>query len=172
MTLAEGDYITVRDKITAALEADTGSGGLRETRDPPVKLIESELRNEPRMYRDHEVPAIAVTILGKDERVYSGAAVRSWRIGLYVYCRGLDSEAEIERAMKIAARVDKVMRDQNDPDAQLGDMPASIDGALGAVVVTPDRAEFLQGDEGRRGQPRYAVVAAIEADIEMPCEIY
>jgi hypothetical protein len=172
MSLADGDYIEVRDHIVTALNADTGSGGLREESDPPVKLIEAELRNEPRLYLDHEIPSIAVTILGKDERVTSGASVQLWRIGLFVYCRGLDSEAEIERAMRIAARVDKVLRAENGPDLQLGDLPASIEGALGALIVGPRRAEFLMGDEARRGQPRYSVVAALEAEIELPCSIY
>ena len=172
MSLADGDYIEVRDHIVTALNADTGSGGLREESDPPVKLIEAELRNEPRLYLDHEIPSIAVTILGKDERVTSGASVRLWRIGLFVYCRGLDSEAEIERAMRIAARVDKVLRAENGPDLQLDNLPASIEGALGALIVGPRRAEFLMGDEARRGQPRYSVVAALEAEIELPCSIY
>lgn len=35
MSLADGDYITVQDKIVAAINADTGSGGLRESGDPP-----------------------------------------------------------------------------------------------------------------------------------------
>ena len=172
MSLANGDYIEVRDHIVAALEADSGDGGLRDESDPPVKLIEAELRNEPRLYMDHEIPAIAVAILGKDERASSGASVRLWRVGLFAYCRGLDSEAEIERAMRIAARIDKVLRDENAPDRQLGNLPASIEGALGAIIVGPRRAEFLMGDEARRGQPRYSVVAALEAEIELPCNIY
>ncbi len=169
MTLADGDYIAVRDHVVTALEADTGSGGLREGADPPVKIIEAELRGEPRAYRDHEAPAVAVTILGKSERAASGSFIRTWRVGLFVYCRGLDSEAEIERAMRIASRIEKVLREENGPDRQLDDLPASIDGALGALTVVPQNAEFLWGAEGRRGQPRYAVVAALEAQIEIPC---
>ena len=170
MSLTDGDYIAVRDSVVTALDADTGAGGLKEGADPPVKVIESELRAEPRAYRDHEVPAVAVTILGKNERASSGATLRIFRIGLFVYCRGLDSESEIERAMKIANRIEKVLRDENLPDRQFGNLPDSIDGALGALTVMPHRAEFLWGDEGRRGQPRYAVFASIEAEIELPCD--
>ena len=172
MSLADGEYIEVRDHITAALQADTGEGGLCEPADPAVKLIEAELRSEPRLYMDHEIPAIAVTILSKEERASSGASVRVFRVGLFVYCRGLDSEVEIQRAMRIAARVERVLRSENNPDRLLGDLPASIEGSLGTLIVSPRRAEFLMGDEARRGQPRYSVVAALEAEIELPCSVY
>jgi len=169
MPLADGDYVKVRDHLAAALEADDGPGGLRDASGPPVKLIEAELRGEPRSYLDHEVPAIAVALLGKSERFESGSLIRTFRVGLFAYCRGLDSEAEIGRAMRIAARAEKVLRDENLPGRQLGNLPAHIEGALGALTVLPRSAEFLWGAESRRGPASYAVVASMEAEIEIPC---
>ncbi len=170
MPLADGDYIKVRNHLVAALDADDGGGGLRDASGPPVKLIEAELRGEPRDYLDHEVPAIAVTVLGKNERYASGALIRTFRAGIVAYCRGLDSETEIERAMRIAARAEKVLREENAPDKQLGNLPAYIDGAVGALTVLTRSAEFTWGTQSRRGPSSYAVSASMEADVEIPCE--
>ena len=172
MSLAEGDHNDVLDAVVSAIEADTGTGGLFESPDPPVKLVEIELRNEPRAYRDHEAPAIAVTLIGKDERREGGAAIRTYRLAIYVYCRGADSGVESTRCRKIVSRLEQVIRDENDSSRQFQGLPQSSSWALGALNVAPVRAEFFTGEEARRGQTVYAVLGLVEAEIEIPTVRY
>lgn len=172
MSLADGDYITVQDKIVAAINADTGSGGLRETGDPPVKLVEAELRSEPRVYRDHEVPAIAVVVTGKDETIDASGPVRRYGISFYIYCRGLDSESEIAQCQRIAHRMEELFREENATDRQLGDLPGSLSWSNGNMNIEPTRTEFITGDEAPRGQKTYAAAGIVEASLEIPAEKY
>lgn len=50
MALADGDYLTVAEKVVATLLADNGEGGLREGNNPEVKTIEPRIRREARLY--------------------------------------------------------------------------------------------------------------------------
>ena len=168
MALSDGDYISCQSKVVEALLADTGSGGLRETGAEPVKTIEAELRSEPRAYRDHEVPAIAVCILSKEDRHEGTTTLKVFRLGFFIYCRGLDLEAEVATCQKIAHRLEVVLDDENLPGKQFGSLPSLIEGAQGALTSEVRRTEFLQGGQVERGQKTYGVMGLVESDISIP----
>jgi len=172
MSLPDGDYISIQDHLAAAIEADTGPGGLREETDPAVKTVEAQLRKEPRAYRDHEVPAIAVVVMGKEERREAGASVRNYRLAMYVYCRGLDVQAEIALCQRISSRLEDLLREENQPDRMLGDLPGALAWSAESLILTPSHTEFLTGEEAHRGQPQYAVLGLVEADLEIPASAY
>lgn len=172
MSLADGDYIIILSHVLAAINADTGSGGLKEAADPPVKTVESEIRHEPRVYRDHEAPAIAVVVKSKEERRDAGAAVRNYRLAMRIYCRGLDAEVEIARCRRIAGRLEALLREENSPARQLAALPGSLTWSIGSLELTPSHTEFTTGEEARQGQMRYAVVGVVEVDLSIPAVCY
>lgn len=172
MSLADGNYITIQEHVVDALEADTGAGGLVESPNPSVKTIEAELRDEPRAYRSAEVPAIAVSIVGMNESREAGATKRTYRLVFYIYTRGADSESEIETCQKIAHRLEALLREENAPDKQFGNLCADIPGALGSLTVTVSQTQFVSTPQEGKGQKTYGVMGIVSADIEIPCSAY
>jgi len=172
MSLSDGDYIIIRDSVVSAIEADTGIGGLFETGDPPVKTVEAEIRREPLVYRDHEAPAIAVVIKNKNERRESGAYVRIYRLALYIFLRGIDAEAEIARCMRIASRLEDLLREENAPSRQLCALPAQLPWSVGSLDLTPGSTQFITGEDAQGGQKKYSIVGIVEADISIPAVVY
>jgi hypothetical protein len=95
-----------------------------------------------------------------------------YKVAFFIYCRGLDSEVEIERCQKIASRLEELLREENQPDRQLSGLPQELSWCLGAIQLTPSQSEFLIADEIKRAQPSLGVLALVEADLEIPAVLY
>jgi hypothetical protein len=86
-----------------------------------------------------------------------------------VLCRGGDRETETERAKKIAARLEHVLREQNRADRQFNGLPALIENSQGALLVrikqTTFESRFFEDGGGKNPE----VAATISAEMVVPC---
>jgi hypothetical protein len=170
MALADGDYLTVAEKVVATLLADNGEGGLREGNNPEVKTIEPRIRREARLYSKYELPLIGVEVKRKTEipAPTSRLVEKVFELEFLVLCRGGDRELEIARAQKITARLEYVLRRQNLPDQQFAGLPGLIPGSEGVLLArlmeTVFESRFLEEANARNPE----VAATVSAEIILP----
>lgn len=171
MALADGDYLLVRDKVLATLQADTGPGGLRSADDPPVKTLESRLRDEPGFYGRHEVPAVVVTIVGKREGAVANFRnpVKIFELRFHIICVGGDRHREVEQCQKIAYRLEELCREQTRTERQFSGLPQVLESAEGALLCSLIRTSFTAATRPEKNTGRYAVEGIVEAEVQIPC---
>jgi len=173
MALAKGDYLIVAEKVTETLLADVGPGGLRETSECPVKTIEARVRREAKLYSKYELPLIGVDVGSKKEQPGPSSRLvdKIFELELLVLCRGGDRELEVERAKKIAARLESVIREQNLADQQFSGLAAQINGSQGAliarIVSTDFESRFFEDANGKNPE----IAAVVSAEIIVPSDL-
>jgi hypothetical protein len=173
MALNKGDYLVVREKVVEALLADTGAGGLVETGCPPVKTIEPRVRAERRQYSKYELPLIGVEVSGKKEQAGpSGRMVdKVFSLEFLALCRGGGRELEVERAQKIAARLECLIHAQNAANAQFNGLAKLIEGGQGVLIArvkeTVFESRFFEDNAGQNPE----VAAIVSAEITVPANI-
>lgn len=167
MALRDGDYETILTHICDALAMDTGSGGLKESPDPPVKTIEKWWGSDIRPLRSHETPALFVSIAFKDEREFGRASLRTYRVIFQVICRGADASQQSALCRKIISRLEEFLRGENDADKQFGGLAVALDWSIGALTITPTRTIFASV-YARGEEPVYTVSASVDAELEIP----
>ena len=160
-------YNVVAEHVIEALQLDTklGSGGALE-----IKLWEQELREDAASYNDNELPAIAVAVrIGGEDVISIGDRLEDGFIATIMTITGGGRLREIvQEAKRIAARVERVMRQQHLPDKQLNDLPADLDGGVtGSVEVSNPSTEADGGevDDSLRGVAVTTVSIAVEIDM-------
>lgn len=171
MALADGDYIKVEEKVVATLEADTGAGGLFETGDPAVKLIEAELRQSLANYKKQELPAMVACVLGDVEEAQSNArnVDKIFAVEIVIVDR-LGAEAlAVASVQKIASRAKTVFRDQTKTANQFQQLPAVIEGAEGALITTLPDTKFNVGKADTKASGEWAAQAIITGVIRIEC---
>ena len=173
MALADGDYLQVREKVLATLLADTGSGGLREAGDPPVKTLDARLRDEPGFYGRHEVPALVVTVAGKREGASPNLRnpEKTYELSFRIICVGGDRSLELETCQRVAHRLEQVCREQTRTDQQFQGLPRVIDQAEGALICSLTRTAFNAASRPEKSTGRYTVEGIVEAEIQVPCRL-
>jgi len=173
MALADGDYLQVREKVLATLQADTGAGGLREGDEPPVKTLEARLRDEPGFYGRHEVPALVVTVAGKSESASPNLRnpQKTFELSFRIICLGGDRGVELETCQKIAHRLEQLCREQTQTDQQFQGLPQAIDQAEGALICSLTRTVFSAASRPEKSTGRYAVEGIVGAEIQIPCRL-
>lgn len=169
----EGDYINTEKKVVATLQADTGSGGLNETGNPMVKLIERGVKDAPNDYGKFELPAIGVYAIKKREIQDENEETieKIFEMLFVIVERTGDIPEGEDTVKKIMARLETVIREQTSTVNLWTQLPISdlIKGAEGtlatiitestAPVVHPDE-EILQGD--------FVMYAMVNAEIQIP----
>jgi len=174
MALANGDYLIVAEKVVETLLADTGAGGLREPGDTPVKTIEPKIRREAKLYSKYELPLIGVEVTSKREEPGPSSSLvdKIFSLEFLVLCRGGDREAEAERAKKIAARLETVIRAQNAADQQFSGMPALIEGCEGTLLARVKESAFESAFFEDADHKNPEVTAVVAAEILAPARSY
>lgn len=171
MALVDGDYIVVRDQIIATFNADTGSGGLKEDLGggvTSVLLIEGELRSEPRLYKKHEIPAIAISVGDKDEKEQGHMILKSFAVICSIFHRGLDEESVITKAKKITHRAEKVIRDQDRLGVTAFIDLSAVDGWEETVDIKNIRTSIVHGKMTlEKKQQDFAAIGTIEFVLEI-----
>lgn len=173
MALENGDYLELANKIVATLLADTGSGGLREGDDPPVKTIEARLPEENRYYGKHELPLIAVQVEGKKEvhEPNMRCVAKVFEVELVVLTRGGDRQKEDQQCKKIVHRLEKVFRQQSQSSQPFQGLPGSIEDAEG-VLLTTIRSTVFEAASSEEASPKRPTARAIlRGEIWVPCSL-
>jgi len=173
MTLADGDYLRLKEKVLATLQADTGPGGLREGSDPPVKTLEARLRDEPGFYGKHEVPALVVTIAGKREGIAPNLRnpLKTFELQFRIICLGGDRNLPLDACQKIAHRLEVLCREQTRTDQQFQGLAQVIDQAEGALLCFLTRTAFNATGRPEKSTGRYTVEGVVEAEVQIPCRL-
>jgi hypothetical protein len=171
MALADGYYLAVANAVADTLSADTASDGLNSATNPPVKLITTELKSEPKKYERHQLPALLVTVDRKREQKAGKLTALAFKGEIIVYCRGLTPAEESARVKKIVARTEAILRQQNDPVRYFrgtGDTPLTglIGDSCGQLRCVLETSEIL-GGSGLTGAQSYHVVGLIGFTLEI-----
>jgi|GEM_PF-1182269 len=173
MSLADGDYLIVAEKVVETLMADTGDGGLREEPKPPVKTIEPRIRKEAKLYSKYELPLIGVEVVRKREEPSGSSQLvdKIFEIEFLILCRGGDREIESERAKRIAGRLEKVLREQNLAEKQFSGLAGLIDASQGVLLSRVKESgfesRFFEDASGKNPE----VSAMVFAEIIVPCSM-
>lgn len=170
MALAEGDYLVIAEKVVTTLLADTDAGGLRAENDPAVKTIEPKIRREAKLYSKYELPLIGVEVVKKrEEPAPSSRHIdKYFDLAFLILCRGGDRELETERAKKIAARLEQVIKDQNYSDKQFSGLAALIDGSQGTLLALVKETSFESRFFEDANCKNPEVAAVVSAEIMVP----
>lgn len=173
MPLLDGDYLFVGQKVLDTLLSDTEPGGLREQGNPPVKTIESRVRDEMKHYSKYELPLISVEVNGKREVPSPSSRIldKIFELNLLVLCRGGDREHELEQCKRISARVEKIVREQNQIGKQFQALPNLISGSEGVLLAWVSSTQFKDGifEEGSSSKPE--AIGEIKVEILVPCRM-
>jgi len=148
MSLADGDYISVEDKIVETLMGDTGSGGLRESGAPAVATIEAGDISLMASFGQADFPAILVRTIEKSESPPGPAynTIKTFAVKAAVLDRAMDRGAVEESVRKVSARLEQVLREQTATDKQFLGLPDLIDGAEGVLVCSIRETRFIETD--------------------------
>jgi len=168
MALGDGDYLAVESKVAAALLADDGEGGLRETGSGPVKTIAPGDEGLSAALGQGDHPVLLVRVVGKSEQPasLSCSVLKSFSVRALVRDRGLDREALEASVRRIAARLEQALREQNATDRQFLGLPDSIEGAEGVLAVSLKSAEF---PEPETGLDQVVARGIVTFEISLPC---
>jgi len=170
MALLNGDYLAVAEKIVATLLADRAEGGLREEADPAVKTIEPRIRRQAKLYSKYELPLIGVEVKSKKEIPAPSSSLvdKIFELEFLVLCRGGDRELETDRAQKIAARLEYVIRQQNLPGQQFAGLAELTQGSEGVLLTrineTVFESRFFEDANGKNPE----AAATVSAEIIIP----
>jgi len=173
MALADGDYLAMAGKAVETLLADTGPGGLREQPNAPVKTIEPRIRKEAKLYSKYELPLIGVEVARKREEPSPSSRLvdKIFELEFLVLCRGGDRELEAERARKIAARLEQVLKQQNLPEHQFSGLPGLIEGGAGVLLVRMMETQFESRFFEDAGSKNPEVTAMVAAQVIIPARL-
>jgi len=168
MALADGDYRVIEEKVVETLLADTAPGGLREGPVPAVAAIRAGDARIAESFGQDEFPAILVRATAKKESPATCAysVLKSWTVTLTVLDRAMDRAAAEESARKIAARAERVLREQTATDRQFLGLPDLIEGAEGVLVSLLRETVF---PETRAESGRVTGSARLEIELQVPC---
>jgi hypothetical protein len=172
MALADGDYLAIADKVVETLTGDTSEGGLCEENFPAVKTIEPRIRREAKLYSKYELPLIGVEVVRKREKPGPSSRLvdKHFDLEFLVLCRGGDRELETRRAKKIAARLECLIREQNESDQQFAGLPPLIEGSQGTLLALVKETSFESRffEDGNDKNPE--VTAVVSAEIMVPAD--
>ena len=169
MTLPNGDYIELENKVVQTLNQDSQPCGIRETENPAVALIEAGIRDEPKMYAKNELPAVAVCATGKTEQFEPNAKTigKTFHLALLVIHRGADREQVENLVKKITARLEEIVRSQTGTESQFCGLPQQIHNAQGVLIATISQTSFT-AQKSPTVNMDYTVTAEIKADLWIP----
>jgi hypothetical protein len=171
MALTNGDYLELADKIVSTLLADTEAGGLREGDDPPVKTIEARLPEESRYYGKHELPLVAVQVIGKREvhEPSMRCVAKVFEVEFRILTRGGDRQKEDQNCKKIAHRLEKVFRQQSQSSQPFQGLPDLIENAEGVLLTGIKNTLFEAASSDEASPKRPTARAIMRGEIWVPC---
>ncbi len=172
MSLINGDYLAAENKVSETLYADSGPGGMRETGNPAVALIEPEIRDEPKLYGAHELPVIAVSVTGKTEEFEPNAKTigKVFHLAFHIICRGADRDQADRQLKCIAHRLESLVREQSATDKQFSGLPGQIADADG-VLVASIQSTCFSAQKPAGTNMDYTVSAQVLADLWIPVSL-
>jgi hypothetical protein len=149
-------------------DAELGAGGSLE-----IVTWEQELRESADAYQDNELPAVAVSVdFSGEELVTIGDRMEfGYLATVMVTTTSGQLQDMMEQAKQIAARAERVLRQQHLPILQLSDLPADIDGAdPGSVMVAIQSTQFGGGLVANKLRGAGVILAGIAIDIDIPTD--
>lgn len=148
------DYLSVvAEQVLAALQTDSvlGDGGSLE-----ITTWEAELRESPNEYNDNELDAIAV----EATRTSAFNTLSDWeqvgfQVRIVVYVAGGVLRTVMQKAKRIEARLEHIIKQQNRSTKQFSNLIAELEGAQAGSfrlgpLPRPNFGDFF-GDAGLRG---------------------
>ena len=163
-------FNVIEDHIQQTLAADTkfASGGSLE-----INLFEEEHREDVATYTETQLPAISieVNISGTPTDPTADQAEYAYLASIIITVGGGEVAQLRERSKYFGARAVRILQQQHDPDEQLKNLPADLDGGeIGAVIVLVQSVEVFVGEVGNntnvlRGQVLIFAVVSVTFNI-------
>lgn len=138
-------YNVIAEHIIEALQADTELAALGSLE---IQTWEPETRETSAEYNDNELPAIAVEVVHSAGEINPLSKMQQGEYSAVVLIT-TGGQAVLEtvkqQAKRIAARVERVLRQQNRPSKQLADVTTDLEGAFADSVTVSNVATFNDG---------------------------
>jgi hypothetical protein len=138
-------YNIIAEHIIEALQTDTElatSGSLE------IQTWEAETRETSSEYNDNELPAVAVEVVHSSGEINPLSKLQRGEYSAVVLVT-TGGQAVLEtvkqQAKRIAARVERVLRQQNRPSKQLEDVTTDLEGAFADSVTVTNVATLNDG---------------------------
>jgi hypothetical protein len=143
---SDDTFNTIAEHVQTALQADAklGAAGALE-----ISLWELETREDAAKFGDNQLPAVSIECLGladTDETTVPDGLACYFPVSIWVTTSALERQRRRQIVKKYAARILRVMEQQEDPAKQLDNLPAALDWAeSGSVVVVVDSVSVAEG---------------------------
>lgn len=137
-------YNVIAEHIIETLQTDTVLNGGTIG----IQTWEAETRETAAEYNDHELPAIAVQVFHSGNEINPlSNMVRSTYSAIVLSTTAGDASLTVAKqaAARIAARVERLIRQQNRPSKQLSDVTTDLEGAFADSVIVSDVATLTDG---------------------------
>jgi len=137
-------YNVIAEHIIETLQGDSvlNGGALG------IQTFESETRETSAEYNDNELPAIAVEVVhaGQEINPLSKMQTATYSALIITTTSGNVSLTLAKQlAKRIAARIERLLRQQNRPDKQLSDVTTDLEGAFADSVKITNVATLTDG---------------------------
>ena len=137
-------YNVIAEHIIETLQGDSVlNGGVLG-----IQTFESETRETSAEYNDNELPAIAVEVVhaGQEINPLSKMQTATYSALIITTTSGNVSLTLAKQlAKRIAARIERLLRQQNRPDKQLSDVTTDLEGAFADSVKITNVATLTDG---------------------------
>lgn len=174
-TLADGDYLVVKNAFLNTLIADDSSGGLYHDTGGGVRnvrTIETELKSEPALYWKSQLPVIAISLANSSERKASNEIFKIFHVDFLVFTRGLDLDAIVDENEKIISRLIALLHDEDAKGptmlgATIFDETTGVDGNQGNAEIKIKSSVVVAGKI--KDQQEYGIIGDVAVDLDVLC---
>jgi len=168
MSLADGDFLLVEEKVAAALLVDVGEGGLFDPDAPALAAVRVADDAVAEAAGQADFPLVLVRVESKREEplLPSRSALKIFAVRASLFARGANREAAEAAARRIAARVEQVVRAQNRADRQLLGLADLIEDGEGVLFTCLTETRFAP-TAARPGQ--LLARADVRFLVQVPC---
>lgn len=156
-------YNLIETQIVNTIQSDAWLGTAGTT----VVTTEARLRQGPRSYYDHELPAIAVKVIGKRQGDFTMTTFdKFYRFVAMIIDRGGDLEQAVNDVQKISSALEDLLESQHDTDNDLHGLGTHADIVQGPVCeVGGGVIEYAQDAENS-----YTIVATMTGEVNIVLE--
>ena len=168
MSLPDGDFLLVEEKVAAALMVDVGAGGLFDPAAPALAAVRVADETVVESAGQADFPLALVRVEQKREEPLgpSRSALKTFAVRVALFARGASREAAEDAVRRIAGRVESVIRGQNRADRQLLGLADLVDDGEGVLFTSLTETRFPE-TVARPGQ--LLARADVRFLVQVPC---
>lgn len=161
--MSDNWFNLIETQLVATLNSDTWLG----TSGTTIKTREAKLRPNARAYYDHELPAIAVKVIGFSEQEFSFSILsKFYKFILLILDRGGDLDAVVNTVQQIASVTEDLLEAQIDTTNNLQGLGTHAD--LLAPPVVKIGGSII--DYKANTENTYTVLCTLEGSVELVME--